>query len=345
MVKLVKPAFWATPHKETRWADRIAPLALLPFSWLYSLGRCINEAIHHPYKADIPVICVGNGVAGGAGKTPCAIHIFKTVKQDGIFNNPVIVLKGYGGATTAPHIVDSKTDTAHDVGDEAVMIAARGIPVITAKDRKAGIRHAEASGFDAVIMDDGLQSPSITRDISFCVIDGGYGFGNGFCLPSGPLREPVSRILAKSDAVIVTTQTKDFPDTITHPLGNLPVFQAHYHIDQETAADPAKSYIAFSGIARPEKFYDSLHQAGYPLVDQINFPDHYMYTDADLLRLHETAKAQNAVLITTEKDAARLGAKALEKIDAETISIRLDLCPLSPEDGALSDVIKEGLKA
>lgn len=283
LIRLVSPEFWYG-GKDTA-AGRLKAAALTPLSLLYLAGRRIHTACARPYRPKVPVLCAGNLVAGGSGKTPVAIALMDIVRKEKIAANPCFLSRGYGG-------------------DESAILARRA-PSITDPDRARGARHAEDEGHDLIVMDDGLQNPGLEKTLRFVVIDGETGFGNGKILPAGPLRVPLRGGLAEADAFILIGPDKTGATALLPP--GKPVFRATLDIP-ETWAKSASSqrWAAFAGIGRPEKFRAALRRSGIEPVAWHAFPDHHPYTPADLARLQKEADRSGARLLTTEKDAVRL---------------------------------------
>jgi tetraacyldisaccharide 4'-kinase len=290
------PAFWSRP-------PGVAARLLAPLGWLY--GRVAAARMARPGQAaGVPVICVGNLTAGGAGKTPTARWISDWAKGRGF--RPVVLSRGYGGRLDGPIMVDPARHRAIDCGDEPLLLA-RGAPVAVARDRPAGAALAEAQGADLLIMDDGLQNPSLTKDFRLAVVDGGFGVGNGFCLPAGPLRAPLVDQLAHVDAVVVIGEGApgDAAAAAAEAAGK-PVFRARLAPDAAAvAALRGKTLLAFAGIGRPEKFFRTLQDAGLDVREVIAFGDHHPFTAADVSALTEKAREASLTLVTTEKDAMR----------------------------------------
>lgn len=303
MIPLVKPRFWSSGAPPLA---RLLAVALWPLSLVYRAGYTLNRLFARPVSLDIPLICIGNAVAGGAGKTPCTLAIYHAVVQHGLAQNPVIFLKGYKAKLRGPLFIapsQAAEYSADHIGDEAMMVARKGYPVILSHNRADGVAFAQAQGFDCIIMDDGLQNPSLRPDLSLCVVDAAYGFGNGFTLPAGPLREGIGSLNTRVDGYVVIGHSLGTPFAVAT---DKPVWQSALEVESDKIASPDTPILAFAGIARPQKFYDSLRQAGYVLADSVDFPDHYAYTRNDLDGLLQRAKNAGARLMTTEKDHARI---------------------------------------
>lgn len=288
MIPLKKPSFWAQKNN---------PIALLlsPFSVVYKLGYDLKEQLSRTYKSKLPVICVGNVTAGGAGKTTLVKWLLKNLPSN--YSNPCVLMRGYGGQVKGPYCV-SKEDSAVHVGDEAVMLRA-SVPVIISANRADGAKLAEELGFDLIIMDDGLQNPGLHKDFIILAVDGHYGLGNGQLLPAGPLRQPFKDAEKIADVVIVSegANAKNIP--ADHPL------RSHLKLGENSPAKD-KKYVAFTGIANPKRFFLTLNENGYKVLKHIAFSDHHLYTTNEIDVLKSNAQALGCELITTEKDFVRL---------------------------------------
>lgn len=279
--------------------------ALLPASWLYGLGQRLDKRCTRVRRAPLPVIGIGNLTAGGAGKTPTAIALAQLLQQLG--ETPHIVSRGYGGHRQHARAVDPTRDTASEVGDEALLLA-RHAPTWVGADRLASATAAHRAGATLVIADDALQHYALHQDQVIVVIDSAYGFGNGRLLPAGPLREPWRPALLPRHHYLLLLGTDD-------PQGLMRVLPApngwmRASIEPSCEVEFLRRHhwLAFAGIARPEKFYATLRQHGAMLGDFADFADHHPFSDADLQALDRRAEQQGLRLITTEKDAMRLPA-------------------------------------
>lgn len=287
------------PSAPEFWARRGLLSALLaPLGCAYDAAGVMRRAIVQPYRAKVPVICVGNLVAGGSGKTPIVADLAQRLAARGVAVH--VLSRGYGGATIGPVRVDPGRHTAATVGDEPLMLARR-TTVWVARDRAAGARAALSGGAQVIVMDDGLQNPGLVKDLSLVAIDGGYGFGNGRVMPAGPLRETIARGLARTDAVVMLGADQTGASA---RLGATPVLHAE---PRPSTADLAgRTFVAFAGIGRPQKFFDHFLQAGARLAAARRFADHHTYTGDELAALAAVAQQADAALITTEKDWVRL---------------------------------------
>lgn len=278
-------------------------------------------------SAGIPVICVGNFTLGGAGKTPTAIAIARLLIENG--NAPFFLSRGYGGRLPGPIRVDPKVHGAADVGDEPLLLA-RHAPTIVSHDRVAGAAFAREAGADVIVMDDGLQNPSLRKDLSIAVIDARRGLGNGFVFPAGPLRAPLAAQLEKANAILLIGDGRQTPAAInglTHAKDR-PLLRARLEPDGNAVkALGRRKLLAFAGIGDPEKFFMTLAGAGLEAVAEESFADHHPYTAADAERLLALADAKNLIPVTTEKDLVRLAGRdnAIAKLTARTRAIPVSL--------------------
>lgn len=293
------PAFWS----KDSWVSGM----LLPASAIYEIITHIKNRITKPVKIQVPVICVGGLTAGGAGKTPVCLHIGELCKERGI--NAWFVSRGYKGKLQGPIQVKPSEHTSYDVGDEPLLLAGV-LPTVIAKDRVLGAQFAAKAGAKLIIMDDGFQNSAIHKDISIIVVDGTHLFGNGRLLPAGPLRERLETGLKRADAIILINPATG----ITLPAYTRPALRACTKPNNDAVALKGKNVIAFCGLAYPQKFFATLASLGAKIVEERTFPDHYQYNDAEIDALALRAKEQDAILVTTSKDAARMNARSLSLI-------------------------------
>lgn len=253
----------------------------------------------------VPVICVGNPTVGGAGKTPTVAALRRLLTARG--ERPVIVSRGYGGQLVGPELVDPAVHGAADVGDEPLMLAADG-PVVVARQRAAGGLRAIVAGASVVLMDDGLQNPQIAKTMSLAVVDAAVGFGNGLCLPAGPLRAPLAAQWPAIDAVVLVGEGPSRAQvTQLATRAGKPVLSARLQPDAAVAeALRGREIAAFCGIGRPGKFRETLEAIGARIAWFKAFPDHHPFSASDARTL--TTLAARHPLVTTQKDAARLPA-------------------------------------
>jgi tetraacyldisaccharide 4'-kinase len=280
---------------------------------LDAAGR-LRRALAQPYRAPVPVICVGNLVVGGAGKTPVVLSLIGVLRGMGIAAH--VVMRGYGGRLVGPVQVDPSTHDSDAVGDEALFTAGRA-PCWVARDRAAGVRAAANAGAGAVLLDDGFQNPSVGKDLSLVVVDGDYGFGNGRLLPAGPLRESVAQGLARADAVI--RLGKD--SRVSLAACDRPILHAEL-APLDAGCFAGARVAAFAGIGRPEKFFATLRQVGASVVMERRFPDHHRFAAGELSGLRRAAKREDAVLVTTEKDYMRLPESQRDGIEMLRVEVR-----------------------
>ena len=287
------PEFWTGKSK----AAGALSAALAPLGALYALSVRAKMARAKPYRARARVLCVGNLTAGGSGKTPIAIALGLMLAARG--KRIAFLTRGYGGRLHGPLCVDAARHIATDVGDEALLLAAKA-PTIVARDRAAGAKLTDSLGIDIVVMDDGFQNFQLAKDVSLIVIDAEWGFGNGRLIPAGPLRERPDDGFKRADALVLMGDR----EPKLSPFAG-PVLRARM-LPSAPAAVAGRAVFAFAGIGRPEKFFSTLRDMGARVLGTRAFPDHHRFNAIELAALRALAQSFGALLVTTEKDFARI---------------------------------------
>lgn len=304
---LAAPAFWQR--------DGLLPRLLSPVGSVVA-ALTARRMARTGWHAPVPVICCGNLTLGGAGKTTLALDLGTRLLAAG--RNPHFLLRGYGGALQGPHRV-AAADTPRRVGDEALLLAAVA-PTWIGGDRAASGRAAVAAGADVLVLDDGLQNPSLHKDLALLVVDGQVGCGNGRVVPAGPLREPVAAGAARCHAAVLIG-----PDTTgVAKVLSLPILRAALRPGPEIATYVGRRVLAFAGIGRPDKFFTMLGQAGVVVARAMPFADHHGFTDAELNRLFDEAARLDVVPVTTPKDAVRLSPVHRNRVGVIGVSLIWD---------------------
>ena len=317
------PRFWDHPPGRAHILSKL----LAPLGHLYAYSTARRISVPPVVTPGVPVICVGSINANGTGKTPTVIALVTELQALGL--SPHVISRGYGGHLTGPVEVDEKIHKAADTGDGPLLIAAF-TRVWMARDRAAAARAAEQAGADVIIMEDGHQSPEIRKDLSLVVVDAVKGFGNGRCIPAGPLREPVQDGLKRADIVlsIGPDEAQYKFRTLWHAQISPPVMEGVLEPLQTGMDWIGTPFLAFAGIGYPERFFATLKALGATLSRTEALEDHQPYTPALLARLEKEATALGAQLVTTEKDAVRLPDDFRRKV--VTLPVRLRLTDKAP---------------
>ncbi|MFK8033149.1 MAG: tetraacyldisaccharide 4'-kinase [Hyphomicrobiales bacterium] len=291
------PAFW--------WQRTLATRSkfLMPIGMIYGFITARRMKRRSIASASVPVICVGNVVIGGAGKTPTTISISRLLESNGYKCG--FLLRGYGGSSKeATRVLPEHT--ADEVGDEALLYAAIG-PTVVSADRPSGAELLGNADIDVILMDDGFQNPSLKKDCALIVVDAVSGWGNGLCFPAGPLRASLNSHMALANAVIGLGQG-EYSESLEllQIQHQFEFIEADVVVSTPHPLDQTTRYFAYSGIGRPQKFFSSLEQNGYSLIERKPYPDHHPFSESDAKKILQQVKAHSAIPITTEKDHIRL---------------------------------------
>ncbi|MDR0942510.1 MAG: tetraacyldisaccharide 4'-kinase [Holosporales bacterium] len=305
------------------WSDKNSRLAkaLEPLSRVYSFisNAKINSVA--PEKVKVPVICAGNIVLGGAGKTPTVELICDILKANSL--NPHILTSGYGGYLKNVVRVDPTLHSYLQVGDESLLLA-KVAPTWIGKNRVHSGRAAVSAGADVIVMDDGLQNNSIEKNFKILVVDSIQGFANEYLLPAGPLRESISTGVRKSDVVlIIGEKNQKIEDKIKSINPNIPIHYARMKIVDFAKVENNK-VLGFCGLGFPSKFKKTLEECGYEIIDFVIFPDHHSYTITEIQKLINAAKRAGATLTTTMKDYVKIPKVFRNDISVVRVKLKLE---------------------
>ncbi|MEP3280583.1 MAG: tetraacyldisaccharide 4'-kinase [Stappiaceae bacterium] len=331
------PEFW--------WDNKPSALSLLlyPLSQIY--GRIAGRRMLAPPVgiSKIPVLCIGNFVVGGTGKTPFAISLYELLKKEGF--SPIFLLRGYGGTQKGPVLVSRSNHTAADVGDEAMLLAEVG-PTVVSSDRVEGAVTARGLDADIIIMDDGFQNASLQKDLSIVLVDADRGIGNGQCLPGGPLRAPMDIQMVKTDLLMVVGKGEG-ANTVVRRAARRGLKPFHSQltptIDRKLSDVP---FLAFAGIGQPDKFFRTAEELGLTVRQTQAFPDHHVFSDKEIQELFERARNESLQFLTTAKDLARLKGMKSERArqlagQCRVLDVRMEIGEVESLIAAIQGQIKQ----
>ncbi|QPF90987.1 tetraacyldisaccharide 4'-kinase [Bradyrhizobium commune] len=323
-----EPAFWYRPRSPKSHVLR-------PLGALYG-AIAARRMARRGFDAGIPVLCVGNYHVGGAGKTPAVLALTRLLRELG--ETPVVLSRGYGGRLKGPVMVDRMRHTAADIGDEPLMMV-RDVPVAVARDRLEGVALAKSQGATVILMDDGFQNPKLLKDASLIVIDSDRGLGNGKVFPAGPLRAPLRAQLSRTDALVLIGDGHAADDVAAEIAAReKPVLRARLRPDAASVGQLfGKPVLAFAGIGDPERFFRTLRTSGIDVARTRPFADHHMFSQAELAALAADAAREQLMLVTTEKDLARLRGTAGVPDGIVPFAVRLEFDDLATLRRVISD--------
>ena len=304
-----KPKFWDI-QKISFWS-----ILLLPFSFVYLVICFVSSVFKIKKKFSIPVVCIGNIYLGGTGKTPLARRIFNIVKS--MDKNPAFIKKYY-----------------KYLQDEIKILEETG-KIFLCKNRQKGIITASTNRYDVAILDDGFQDLSIKSNFSILCFNSKQSYGNGFVIPSGPLREPLSAV-SRADCIIINgSKNLKLEDKLKYTLGQkkLPIFYSKYKI-HNIEKFKNKKIVAFAGIGNPSNFFDLLMENNLDLVKSYSFPDHYDYVQKDFDKIK---KDRSMTIVTTEKDYYRISDQHKQNLDYIKVSLEIE------NENNFKDLIKKHL--
>ena len=308
---LKTPQFWTEKN--------LSSFALLPISLIYFLGFCVIKFFTKTVKISKPVICVGNIIAGGSGKTPTAIALGKILHD--MSAEFAYLSRGYmsdGSIFLQLHKDDN--NKASQVGDEPMLLVETASTFV-ARDRLFGAKQIDKiAKVKMIVLDDGMQNDSLHRDYTILVVDGKIGFGNEFLIPAGPMRETLKMGLKKTDLIVLIG---DADEKLLQKFAGKKIARAKiFPTNLENFS--GKKQVAFCGLAYPQKFFSLLERHGIETVETIGFPDHYLYQDKDLESLCEIALAKNADLVTTKKDWMKFSKSFQKKIPYLDVELKFE---------------------
>ena len=285
-----KPKFW--DYKK----PNLIAYILFPFTFFVLLRNFFAKKIRKERISNIKTICIGNIYIGGTGKTPLSIKINNLIKKQG--KSSTIIKKFYNNQFDEQNLIKKYSN------------------LICKKNRLDALKSAKEQNFEYAIFDDGIQEKSIDYDIKTLCFTNLQWKGNGFLIPAGPLREKIGS-LKNFDIIFINgdpKKNKNIFNEIKNLNNNIDIFETFYRPSNLKEFNIDLNYIAFTGIGNPVNFYDTLNENKFKIIKKFKFPDHYNYTENDLIKMSNFAKSNNAEIITTEKDYLRLNKKFSEKI-------------------------------
>ena len=296
-MKLNKPKFWDKKNS-------LISILLFPFSLVVSASNLLKKKFTKPVEFNIPIICIGNIYIGGTGKTPASILLANEFLKLG--RNPVILKKYY-----------------KDHSDEHNLIREHFKNFILSQNRIDGIRNAEKANYDCVILDDGFQDCKIKKDLIIVCFSSNQLIGNGYALPSGPLRENLSSLIDAHIVLINGSKDDKFEQKILNINKELEIFYSNYkptNIDQFEN----KKLLALAGIGNPDNFFQLMEKNNLDIKEKLIFPDHYQFTKKEVENIVEVSRNKNYQIIMTEKDFFRIKDYNIEGLKYLKVSLEIN---------------------
>ena len=303
------PKFWVKRN--------IISFALLPLSFIYFLAMLLDRYSKKSQKISKPVICIGNFIAGGSGKTPTAIAIGKILQESFAECKFAYLSIGYKGKGADFISLQEENYEAKNVGDEPLLLNEIA-PTFISKNRLFGAKQIDKiNEIKAVILDDGMQNKTLHQDLVIAVVDGKIAFGNEFLIPAGPMRQPLNMALKTVDFVVIIGETEE---KVIKKLSDKKITRAKI-VATNLEKFSGQKLIAFCGLAYPEKFFSFLEKNGLEIINKKSFSDHYFYQNQDLEKLCEMSKNKGAKLVTTKKDWIKFPDNFQKEIDYLDINL------------------------
>ena len=300
---MITPKFWYKDNSTLKYV-------LYPLTYLWLLGSYVKKVYVKPKKFSIPIICVGNIIAGGSGKTPLTIQLAKLfLKKKYVVH---IIKKQYKSKNTQIVTRVNEKSDPHVVGDEPILTS-KITSTWLVKDRKIGIKHAIKKGANLIILDDGYQDNSIIKDFNILTINEKQQFGNKNIIPAGPLREKIYNGIKKADSIFFYGKKNSLDPAILSCSKPITFVKMLYN-KNFIKNIKNKNILAFTGIAHPENFFNSIIKYGFNLIKKFEFSDHYRYTRKDFEKIILISEKLKLLVITTEKDYVKVPKKFQNKI-------------------------------
>ena len=291
---------------------KIISFLLLPLSIVYLIAFSLGTYFRKTHYFEVPIICIGNIVVGGSGKTSIALAIVKLLPEKKI----VVLLKGYKGRLKGTIKVNKTKHSVMDTGDEAQLYTKVCVTYICSNRKDAIDTIIKNENPDLIILDDGLQDSSINKSKSIVAINGRRGFGNKLLLPSGPLRQNILSTINKDYIFLILGEDKT---NISSKYNN-----SFYKAEIISEVDGNnRKIVAFSGIGDNESFFQTLENYRFNLIKKISFPDHYHFSENEIKTIVDDAAKNGHEIYTTAKDWVRINHNYKDKIKEFPINLEI----------------------